>query len=143
LGHRCLHSSRPTDFNKRRETPSIAYWRISRSWVVLPYVYLNDRTSPEKPVPATWAHNPGKYETARSAAGRRKARKLGKQKQATALSFFVVCLAVFAYVPLVWHSEPSNSTRLKVDEVMSFRRKTLFFKCYRNQHGRFKVKSSY
>jgi hypothetical protein len=26
-----LHSPRPMDFNKRHETSSIAYWRISRS----------------------------------------------------------------------------------------------------------------
>jgi hypothetical protein len=43
-------------------------------------------------------------EAARSAAGQRKARKFRKHKQ---LSFFVACLAVFAYVPFVWHSEPS------------------------------------
>jgi hypothetical protein len=65
LGHRRLHSSRPMDFNKRRETPSITYWRISnkrreassiaywqisRSLIVLPHFFLDNRTSPEKPV---------------------------------------------------------------------------------------------
>jgi hypothetical protein len=29
LGHRCLHSSRPMDFNNRREASSMAYWRMS------------------------------------------------------------------------------------------------------------------
>jgi hypothetical protein len=56
-GHRRLHSSRLMNFNKRRETFSIAYWRICRSWIVLPHIFLNNRTSPEKPVWATWAHN--------------------------------------------------------------------------------------
>jgi hypothetical protein len=32
-----------------------------------------------------------------------------KHKQAAALSIFVACLALFAYVPLVRHSEPSIS----------------------------------
>jgi hypothetical protein len=50
-------------------------------------------------------------ETARSAAGRREARWFRKHKQAAALSFFVVaCFALFAYVPLAGHSEPSDLT---------------------------------
>jgi hypothetical protein len=75
LGHRCLHTSRPMDFNKRRETSSIASWRISRSWIVLPHIFLNNWTSSGKPVwatssssnqpretrIATSAYNPGKY----------------------------------------------------------------------------------
>jgi hypothetical protein len=28
------------DFNKRRETSSIVYWRISRSWIVLPHTLI-------------------------------------------------------------------------------------------------------
>jgi hypothetical protein len=74
LGHRCLHSSRPTDFNKRSEISSIAYWRISQSWIVLPHIFLNNRTSPEKPVERPLLTTQGSMETARSAAGRRKAR---------------------------------------------------------------------
>jgi hypothetical protein len=37
-------------------------------------------------------------ETVRSAAGRRKARKIRKHKKAAALSFVVACLALFAYM---------------------------------------------
>jgi hypothetical protein len=61
LGYRRLHFSRPMDFNKRRKMSSVAYLRISRSWIVLPHIFLNNRTSPEKPVWATSAYNPGKY----------------------------------------------------------------------------------
>jgi hypothetical protein len=61
LGYRRLLSSRPMDFNKRREKPLIAHWRISRSWIALPHIFLNNRTSLEKPVWATSAYNPGKY----------------------------------------------------------------------------------
>jgi hypothetical protein len=49
-------------------------------------------------------------ETARSAAGQRKARQFRKYKQAAALSIFIAFLALFACVPLVWHSEARNST---------------------------------
>jgi hypothetical protein len=42
--------SHPTSFNNRRGASSIAYWRISRSWIVVPHIFLNTRTSPEKPV---------------------------------------------------------------------------------------------
>jgi hypothetical protein len=42
-------------------------------------------------------------------------------KQAAALFFFVARLALFAYVPLVWHSEPSIliliSTNLKINNL--------------------------
>jgi hypothetical protein len=48
FGHRCLHSSRQINFNKRSETPSIVYRRISRSWIVIPRIFLNTRISPEK-----------------------------------------------------------------------------------------------
>jgi hypothetical protein len=61
LGHRFLNSSRPMNFNKRREACSKAYWHISRSWVVFPPIFLNPRISPE-------------IRMSRSAAGRRKAR---------------------------------------------------------------------
>jgi hypothetical protein len=44
-------------------------------------------------------------ETARSAAGRRKARQFRKHTQAVALPFFVASLALFPYLPLAWHSE--------------------------------------
>jgi hypothetical protein len=27
------------DYNKRREAPSIAYWRIRRSWNALPHIF--------------------------------------------------------------------------------------------------------
>jgi hypothetical protein len=53
LGHRRLNSSRPMHFNKRRAAPSIAHSRISRSCIVLPHIFLNNRISPEKPVWAT------------------------------------------------------------------------------------------
>jgi hypothetical protein len=36
--------------NKRRDASSIAYWRISWSWTVLPHIFLYIRTIPEKPV---------------------------------------------------------------------------------------------
>jgi hypothetical protein len=48
-------------FNKRREASSIADWRISWSWIVLAHIFLNNRTSPEKPLLATSASNPGAY----------------------------------------------------------------------------------
>jgi hypothetical protein len=44
---------------------------------------------------------------AQSAAGRGKARWFRKHEQAAALSFFIACLAPFAYVLSAWHSEPS------------------------------------
>jgi hypothetical protein len=46
-------------------------------------------------------------ETARSAAGQRNASLIKKHKQAAALSIFVAYFALFEYVPLAWHSEPS------------------------------------
>jgi hypothetical protein len=33
--------------------------------------------------------------------------RLGISENHKQLSIFVACLALFAYVPLVWHSEPS------------------------------------
>jgi hypothetical protein len=56
-------------------------------------------------------------ETARSAAGRRKARKFRKHKQAAAMSLFVACLDLLAYVPLVWHSEPSILILIRKSEL--------------------------
>jgi hypothetical protein len=51
----------------------------------------------------------GSMETARSAAGRG---MLGVQKTQASrgVVFFVAFLALFAYEPLAWHSEPSNLT---------------------------------
>jgi hypothetical protein len=50
LGHRCLYSSRPMDFNKRRET-SFDRLPANKPEVDGPSsIFLNDRTSPDKPV---------------------------------------------------------------------------------------------
>jgi hypothetical protein len=80
-------SCRPMDFNKRREASSIAYWRISRSWIALPLISFNNRTSPEKPVWATSAYNPGKY--GNSPVGCRP--KEGKAVQKTQAIVFFCC----------------------------------------------------
>jgi hypothetical protein len=50
----------PNRVNKRRETSSIAYWRISRSWMSF-LTFLNNWISPKKPIWATSAYNLGKY----------------------------------------------------------------------------------
>jgi hypothetical protein len=107
LGHRCSHSSRPMDFNKRRETPSNAYWRISRSWIFLPHIFLNNRTSPEQPVWATSAYNRGKY--GNSPVGFRPKRRLGSSENTSKprRCLCVACLALFAYMSFGWDSETS------------------------------------
>jgi hypothetical protein len=74
LGHRRLHSSRPMDFNKRRETPLIAYWQISRSWIVLSHNSWIIEPAQRNPYERPRLTTQGSMETARSAAGRRKAR---------------------------------------------------------------------
>jgi hypothetical protein len=51
-------------------------------------------------------------ESVRSAAGRRNAREVRKHKQAAAVSLLLPALALFAYMPIVWHSETSCLTWL-------------------------------
>jgi hypothetical protein len=100
LGHRCLHSSCPMDFNKRRGTSSIAYWRISRSWIVLPHIFWIIE-QPREARMSDLGSQP------REVWKQPKARWFRKHKQAAVLSFFfIACFALFAHVPLVWHSEP-------------------------------------
>jgi hypothetical protein len=36
------------DFNKRRETSSIAYWLISRSLIVLPHIFFEKSNQPKE-----------------------------------------------------------------------------------------------
>jgi hypothetical protein len=75
--------------------------------------FLKNRISLEKPAWATSAYNPGKYWN--SPVG---CRQKGLPDSAENTSkprrflFFVVCLALFAYMPLVWHSKASDLTLL-------------------------------
>jgi hypothetical protein len=68
-------------------------------------------------------------ETDRSAAYRRIARYFRKHKQVAASSF-VACLALFAYVPFVWHSEPINwleNSLLVITKLTSLDRQSSLF----------------
>jgi hypothetical protein len=103
-----LHSSRPMDFNKRREASSIAYWRISRSRIVLPHIFLEKSNQHRETRMSDLGLQPREVW---KQLGRLPAEgRLGSSENTSnprRCLLFVACLALFAYVPLVWHSEPS------------------------------------
>jgi hypothetical protein len=72
--HWRLHSSRPMDFNKWRETSSIVYWRISQSWIVLPQFFWMLESAQGNPYERPRLTTKGIMQTARSATSLRKAR---------------------------------------------------------------------
>jgi hypothetical protein len=82
------------------EISSNAYWPISRNRMVLTQNFKH-LISPEKPVFATRLTTQESAESVRPAAGRRKATYFRKQQVSRGVVIFVVCVALFVYMPLM------------------------------------------
>jgi hypothetical protein len=120
------------DFKKRRETSSIAHWRISRSWTALPHFFLNNRTAQRNPYERPGLTSHGSMETARSAAGRRKDRWFRKHEQ---LSFLLPSLhmchlfGIRSLVSWTWTLEQRSS------EACPWQPRTLFYRATKRQRS--------
>jgi hypothetical protein len=97
------------DFNKRREASSMAYWRISRSWIVLHHVFELNQPRETRMSDLGYQFK-GSMETARSDCRPKEGKVVQKTQASRGDVYFCCCLALFAYEPLVWHLELSNLT---------------------------------
>jgi hypothetical protein len=89
------------DFNKRREVPSIAYWRISRSWIVRPriYEYSNQPRETRMSDLGLQPREVWKQPDLLPAEGRLVSSE--KKIAGRGVVFFVACFALFAHVSLL------------------------------------------